>query len=256
MVLSAAEAAQQRAFQRWLGVSTIGNVYHQDGVAKSGQVFYTGSQWVPVRRALQRLGPGPTDVFVDLGAGKGQALLIAALLPYGRVIGVEVDEELSRTASLNVGKARSRLRTPAVEVVRADALAWPVPDDASIIFMYCPFVGELFYRVLERVFESYDRSPRHLFIVYSFPFEHNWLLSTGRVEVENVLPARWPTRPGWWKNNWVIVTYRVVPRSRSDEPGRAEGVFTAAAQRWSAQNDHRFWVGEPGRKRVYSDCHT
>lgn len=254
MAFGAAEAAQQLLFERCLGVRTTGNVYDNDGVAKTGRVFYAGSQWFPVRRALGRLAPSPSDVFVDLGAGKGQALLTAARLPYGRVIGVEFDEDLATAASENLRRARSRPRARSIEVVRTDALAWALPEDTSLIFMYCPFVGELFHRVLEGVFNSHARSPRELFIVYSFPFEHNWLLSTGRVEVVDVQPARWPTRPRWWETSWVMVTYRVLTpgcpdqrrsishRSASD-PGR---------RRWSAQNDHRFWVGEPGRAKVHS----
>jgi hypothetical protein len=120
--------------------------------------------------------------------------------------------------------------------------------------MYCPFVGALFHRVLEGVLASHARRPRDLFIVYSFPFEHNWLLSTGRVEVQDVQPARWPSRPGWWKTSWVMVTYRVITPGSSDqrESMGHRSPSHAARRRWSAENDHRFWVGEPGREKVYS----
>ena len=250
----AAEAAQQRLFQRWLGVQTAGNVYASDGVAKTGRVFYTGSQWFPVRGALRRLAPSSSDVFVDLGAGKGQALLTAARLPYGRVIGVEADGDLATVASENLRRARSHLRAGAIEVVTSDALTWPLPDDTSVIFMYCPFVGELFHRVLEGAFASHARRQRDLFIVYCFPFEHNWLVSTGRVEVVDVQPARWPTRPRWWETSWVIVTYRALTPGRAAQRAPTAGRSPAklARRRWGAQNDHRFSVGEPGRETIYS----
>jgi SAM-dependent methyltransferase len=251
-----AELGQQRVFERWMGVSTSGNVYHPDGVAQTDRVFYAGSQWIPVRRSLRRLGRTPRDAFVDLGAGKGQALLIAARLRYRRVIGIEFAPELAEAATKNVTSARSRLRVPMVEVVTQDALEWRPREDVSVVFMYCPFVGQLFHDVVPRVFESYDRRPRELFIVYCFPFEHDWLLSTGRVRVENVLPARWPTVPGWWQTSWVIVTYRVVGPGASDlTPVQLRKLRSKAAGKfWSRPNGHRFWVGEPDREKVYSDA--
>jgi hypothetical protein len=140
-----------------------------------------------------------------------------------------------------------------IDVLSIDALAWSLPDDASVVFMYCPFIGLLFHEVLSGVFDSYDRRPRDLFIVYCFPFEHNWLLSTGRVEVEGVLPAKWPTMPSWWRSSWVILTYRVIPHGHLDQGRfRPRVSRTAPEQRWSGPNDHRFWVGEPGAEKVYS----
>jgi hypothetical protein len=90
--------------------------------------------------------PVPSDVFVDLGSGKGQALLIAGRLPYRRVVGVEIDEEFSQCAKRNVERARPRLRVQEVNVVTANVLEWPIPDDASVVFMFNPFVGQTFCR--------------------------------------------------------------------------------------------------------------
>ncbi len=89
--LQAAEL-QQRVFERRLGVSTSGHDYLDDEM-DTERGFYEGCQWVPVSRALRALRPGPEDVFVDLGSGKGQAMLIAGRLPYGRVLGVELGEQ-------------------------------------------------------------------------------------------------------------------------------------------------------------------
>ena len=56
-----------------------------------------------------------------------------------------------------------------VEQVTADILDWPIPDDATTIFMFNPFFGETFYAILEKVFDSYDRNPRDLHVLYAFP---------------------------------------------------------------------------------------
>lgn len=242
---------QQRAFERRLGVSTQGHTYLDDaGESTEDRGFYEGCQWLPVRRALKALDPGPADVFVDLGSGKGQALLIAGGLPYGRVIGVELLDELTRDAERNLAQARPRLRAARVEAVTADVLEWPVPDDLSLVFMYCPFMGEIFHASMQRIFESYDRNPRPLHIVYSYPWEHNWLVRSGRVVVQDVGPAQWPALPWWWRTGWAVVTYRVVGEGEGG-PGMPDARRRPlrprrALERWSAPNDHVFKLTRDG----------
>lgn len=250
---------QQQAFERRLGgVQTGGHLYLDDiGEDPADRGFYERCHWLPVRRALKRLDPGPSDVFVDLGSGKGQALLIAGLMPYGRVVGVDLVDELTQAAQRNIARARPRLVANEVEAVTADVLEWEVPDDLSVLFLYSPFMGEIFHRALERIFESYDRRPRPLHIVYDFPWEHNWLVSTGRVVVEDVAPAQWPAPPWWYRTGWALVTYRVVGRGEGgpgapDLPRRPLRP-RAAVERWSAPNDHVFRLTRDGETVMRSD---
>jgi len=72
---------------------------------------------------------------------------------------------------------------------RAISALRPGPTDLSIVFMYCPFMGELCSEAMARLFSSHDRNPRPLHILYAYPWEHNRLLATGRVEVVDVHPA-------------------------------------------------------------------
>lgn len=257
LILRAFDSAQGRIFDRWLGVSTRGIIVTQDCNFVSGgdNCAYASCQWLPVRRALKELAPKPSDVFVDLGSGKGKALLIAGRLPYQRVIGVEIDDELSQYARRNIELAQQRLRAQEVDSIAASVLEWPFPDEMSVVFLYNPFIGETFRMVVRRVFESYDQRPRNLHIVYFYPWEHDWLLSTGRVIVDSVRPCTWPARPRWWQSGDVIVSYRVVGveeehgsdslHHRSIRPHRA-------TQRWSTPNGHRFTASAPGQETLYS----
>jgi hypothetical protein len=197
---------------------------------------------------------------VDLGCGKGRVLLIAGRLPYRRAIGVEIDEALARHAQGNVQQARSRLRARHVESVNASVLEWRIPDDTSVIFMFNPFIGQTFRSAMGLVFESYDRSPRELRIVYQFPWEHDWLLSTGRATVQSVRPSGWPALPGWWRRGDVIVCYRITAAPADGRPhdGQSRSRPTRpagrrrAAERWSRPNGHRFAMSAPGQDTLYS----
>ncbi|MDP9384499.1 MAG: class I SAM-dependent methyltransferase [Actinomycetota bacterium] len=246
-----AQELQQRAFEKRLGVSTSGHVYFEGETGLQGEnAFYEGCQWLPVRRALRSLDPGPHDVFADLGSGKGQALLIAGRLPYGRVIGVDLMDELTRDANANIAQARPRLRAGHVEAVTADVLEWPVPDDLSVVFLFSPFLGEVFDGAMRRIFDSYDRNPRRLHIVYDYPWEHNRLLATGRVVLVDVLPSQWPARPWWWRTGNAIPIYRVVGEGerRPAVPALRRRLFRPrrAIEQWSGPNDRRYTLERDG----------
>lgn len=238
------------ALDRYYGIETFDRVYLDElGVESEGRVFYEAIGWWPLRRALAALHPGPNDVFVDLGSGKGSALVVAGQFPMRRVIGVELADKLNVVARENLTKVRPRLKAGDYEITTADALKWPVPDDLSIVFMFCPFVGDVFSQAMDRIFESYDRNPRPLHLIYAFPWEHNRLLSSGRVEVVDVHAAQWPPKPWWPWSGWVMPTYRVVPAGTEPSPPSKRPLAPLrrqALERWSQPNDQQFALYRPG----------
>lgn len=236
-------------FDRWLGVSTRGSLITPDSVFSVGgdNLPYLGSQWWPLRRTLLELAPGPSDVFVDFGSGKGKAVLVAGQLPFGRVIGVEIDEALAGRSKDNIHRIRRRLRADEVRGDQASALEWPIPDDLSVAYMFNPFLGSTFHQVFDRIVASFDREPRPVHFVYTFPAEHDWLMSTGRVVVEAVRPASWLPQPGWWRKGYVILVYRIVPAgtASADRPVRSPAWAPRAAEYWKGPNGLRMDLGLP-----------
>jgi SAM-dependent methyltransferase len=82
--------------------------------------------------------------FVDVGAGKGRALLLAAALPFRKVIGVEVSEELASTARKNAARW-SRIAKPnaKIRVVLEDAAKFRWPRTPLLVYLYNPFACSL-----------------------------------------------------------------------------------------------------------------
>jgi SAM-dependent methyltransferase len=186
----AAEQAVEALLERRLGVDSGGTVYLEEtGDADAERVWHVPSDWLALRRALRRLRPGPQDVLADIGAGRGRGVLVAAGLPFGRVIGVELSAPLAAAARRNVERARPRLACRDVELVTTDATTWPVPDDLTVAYMYSPLLGGAFEAVLANLLASVDRRPRLLRLVYAFPFEHRRVLATGRAEVIDASPG-------------------------------------------------------------------
>jgi SAM-dependent methyltransferase len=105
------------------------------------------------RQALARWRdslPGPARrlaayTFVDVGCGKGRALLLAAEAPFRKVVGVELNEDLARIARQNVtqwGSAQPRPRAQ-IRVMHADALELRWPRTPLLVYLYNPFACEL-----------------------------------------------------------------------------------------------------------------
>jgi predicted RNA methylase len=236
-------ALEQRFFDLYLGTSTAGIQLTRADFFRTGSDNwpYAGCQWPALRHALSELNPDGSEVFVDLGSGKGKALLVAGRLSYQKVVGVELDAEIAECAKRNLARARPKLKA-VVDSQVCNALEWPIPDDAGTIFMFNPFFGHTFREVSARIFDSYDRNPRRLHIVYAHPWEHDWLVSTGRVVVENVRSSTWPNRRLWWEGGDVTVTYHVIGAGEPVSSARclASSTTSKAMQRWSGPNGHRF----------------
>jgi SAM-dependent methyltransferase len=236
-------ALEQGFFDLYLGTSTTGIQLTRSDFFRTGSENwpYAGCQWPALRHALLELSPNGSEVFVDLGSGKGKALLVAGRLPYQRVVGVELDAEIAESAKRNLERARRKLKTTVDNEV-GNVLEWPIPDNTGTIYMFNPFFGHTFQQVSSRIFDSYDRNPRRLHIVYAHPWEHDWLVSTGRVVVENVRSSNWPNRKQWWKSGDVTVTYHVIGSGQpaSSVHCLARRTTGPAMQRWSGPNGHSF----------------
>lgn len=165
-------------------VSTDGRVeLARLGLDAPDRVEYAPSGWLFARRMLRGSAITPADVFADVGSGQGRMVyMVARHYPFGRVIGIELAPELSSVAHENIERTRHQLRCPNVELVTMDAAEWPVPDDLSYVYLYNPFVGQTFARVMANICASLDRRPRMLTLLYANPVEHDTVLATGRFQ--------------------------------------------------------------------------
>jgi hypothetical protein len=129
-----------------------------------------------------------SDVFVDFGAGKGRAVVLAATYPFKKVLGVELAPELAAVARDNVRRTRAKLRCPDVEIVTANATDFPIPDDSTVLHFVNPFRHKTLATVVDRIRTSLVRKPRQVTILFANPddFERHiaeWSWITHRQDV-------------------------------------------------------------------------
>lgn len=120
--------------------------------------------------ALPPTSPPESYTFVDLGCGKGRAVLMATQLSFREVVGVELHPELARVAgeNLRLWQGAGKSVTPA-RVVCADATEFEFPAGPCLLYLFNPFAGPVVERLLMRIEGSFQDRPGMLDIVYFNP---------------------------------------------------------------------------------------
>jgi SAM-dependent methyltransferase len=103
--------------------------------------------------------------FIDLGSGKGRAVMLAAQLPFARVLGVELNPRLHAVACANLARFAPAPTYSTPELLLADAAAFPWPDQLELppqgpllLFLYNPFARPVLRELLRRVQRELVRS--------------------------------------------------------------------------------------------------
>lgn len=107
--------------------------------------------------------------FIDIGSGKGRALLLAAEHPFRRIIGIELIPELDEIARENVQKLNGQGLKVLIELVCGDAITFSFPAEPTVVFLFNPLPQGALRRLMKNLEESIRRSPRALYIAYANP---------------------------------------------------------------------------------------
>lgn len=121
--------------------------------------------------------------FVDIGSGKGRALLMASEYPFRKILGVELMAELHRSAEENILIYRSSTqRCRHLESVLADAREFDLPADPLVLYLFNPMPERALSGVLERLEKSMERTPRTVWVVYHNPLGEGTLAASSFFE--------------------------------------------------------------------------
>jgi SAM-dependent methyltransferase len=214
-------------FDERFGVETSGLIYelhsgHRHDLHNNGYFAVAPSVFHAVMRAIlerlqldyQRFG------FVDVGSGKGRALLLASDYPFREIVGIELSPELNRVARANIARYADapgvRLHRPPVITMQGDATEFLWPSGPLIVYMWNAFTRPVMERVFENLEASLARQPRELYLVYMHPELESmlaglpWLIRLWRDEFamseEDYAAWAFPTRAE------MCAVYRAVPQ--------------------------------------------
>jgi 16S rRNA G966 N2-methylase RsmD len=131
-----------------------------------GGVHYTPLPYPMIFKMLAQLQLKETDVFVDVGAGKGRVTCCVSRTAIARVVAIEVNEELLQQTIKNGKVVRGRRTSIDPLLISAADYSY---SDATVIYLYNPFNGPIVKEVLDSLSRSYYQRPRPMRIVYANP---------------------------------------------------------------------------------------
>ena len=185
-------------------------------------------------RKTPLLAPPQDYTFIDIGAGMGRGMLIAAQMPFREVIGVEIHPELAAIAQQNIDRwaASGRARCP-MRIACQEVTTFQFPPHPCVAYMFNPFREPVLRALFDHIAEEFSRRPGQLDILYS----------------NDELADTFAAYPGWaevWRGK--------VPLSVEDEAAdkailehQPDGEYG-----WSTDEPCAIyrWTGNPPRRRA------
>ena len=124
---------------------------------------------------LSRLPISPTDRVLDVGCGKGGAMITMSKYGFARVDGVEISHRLAAIAEKHLARAK----VANASVFCCDAADFTDYDPYTVLYMYHPFGDVVLREVLKNLAASLARRPRRLTLLYRNPIHHELIIQAG-----------------------------------------------------------------------------
>jgi SAM-dependent methyltransferase len=118
------------------------------------------------------LSPGTSFsqfTFIDIGAGKGRALLLASEFGFRRIIGIELLPQLVEVAHENVREFERRDMRSEIEVICEDAMNFAFPPGPAVVFLFNPLRQSSLRRFLENLDLWMRQNSDPVYVVYANP---------------------------------------------------------------------------------------
>lgn len=157
------------AFDARFGTDTSAPVFERN--QKTEVHFYVPTTASVIYQILDALPLEPNKfVFVDMGSGKGRALLVASEFPFRKIVGIELSRQLHRIAEDNVERYAPGSQQCSMFHLRCmNALDYVYEDDPVVLFLFDPFGRDILEKVIRNLEASLRSHPREAYVAYVYP---------------------------------------------------------------------------------------
>lgn len=137
--------------EKRFGISTTA-----PGQARSTDYYhYQGAGYDMIIRMFADLVPGREHYhFIDIGCGKGRAVIVAENAGFRKVTGIELFDDLLRIAAENVKKYPTKKNDSSITLLHLNALNYNYENEPAIYFLFNPFTGNVLKEVLLRIMQQ------------------------------------------------------------------------------------------------------
>jgi SAM-dependent methyltransferase len=150
----------------WVKGVDLRGVSVQDlGLDERRSIWYSDSSGEDLDAVFQTFHISAEDAVLDLGCGKGGALITLCRYPFAHVDGLDISPAMVEIARRNL----SRLGITKARLFCSDAEDFSELDQYTYLYLYHPFLEPVMQRVLDNACASLRRQPRRLTLVYKNP---------------------------------------------------------------------------------------
>jgi predicted RNA methylase len=104
--------------------------------------------------------------FVDIGAGKGRAMLLASEFNFREVVGVELHPDLARRCRRNLRLWQTAHPAARLRLVHGDATEFIFPPGPCVAYLFNPFGAPVLRRLLRQMEKQFADRPNDLDLLY------------------------------------------------------------------------------------------
>ncbi len=119
------------------------------------------------------------EAILDIGCAKGGAMYCMTRFPFVKIDGIEISTVLSDIAKKNFFK----LKENRVTVINLNAISFNDYSKYDFLYLYNPFPGEVFNKVLLQIKDKLDQK-KEIIIIYNNPVCHQQVIDGGFYKIK------------------------------------------------------------------------
>jgi SAM-dependent methyltransferase len=166
-------------YAKLLGIDLASCSLNTLGLSEQTSVGYFDSGGPDLEVVLRSLSINNGDAILDIGCGKGGAMITLSKYPFRCVDGVDMSERLISAAKINLEKARCRK----TQLFCAEASTFNNYDKYNFIYMFNPFPCNIMQSVILNINKSISNNPRIITIIYKNPVCHDIIIRKSNFKV-------------------------------------------------------------------------
>ncbi len=147
------------------------NAIEKDLENKSHSTFYVPTPIIPFFKLIKNIRLPEHPVFVDYGAGKGRAMILAAECGFYKVKGLEFSPSLYQLAQKNIQMYIEKTGKNCFELIHTDVLNYEVKKEDNFFYFFHPFSEHILTQCLKNIYLSLQNNPRQVFLVYQINYK-------------------------------------------------------------------------------------
>lgn len=147
--------------QHYIGES-LGEIVYSEALLASGAYQTQSAEYLALFHAFRRIKINKSDVIVDVGCGKGRAILwVLKHYKADKIYGIELNDEVAEETAKRLEKYDK------VTIIHGDAIE-NIPPEATIFYLYNPFIGTILKKFKLKL-EAQFYQKKSITIVYHNP---------------------------------------------------------------------------------------